>query len=109
MLVGKLTISLMAIWIIIIPPKFVQNGRLLIHWAALGGNDYLLQYLIDGGSPVDPLDDTNSSPLILAASAGKYDVVKLLIGKGANVDLKTTGGQSALQYACSKGHKEVSH
>lgn len=85
----------------------LQNGRIFIHWAALGGNDNLVEYLIECGSPVDPVDDTNSTPLILAASAGKYDVARLLVGRGANVNHKTNRGQSPLQYACSKGHKEV--
>lgn len=84
-----------------------QNQRLLIHWAALGGNENLVDFLIDLGSPLDPLDDTNSTPLILASSAGRVQVVKLLLSKGANVNKKTNRGQSSLHYACSKGHLEV--
>ncbi|XP_047024086.1 26S proteasome non-ATPase regulatory subunit 10-like [Helicoverpa zea] len=85
-----------------------SNQRLLIHWAALGGNKHLVDFLIDLGSPIDPLDDTNSTPLILSSSAGRVDVVKLLLSKGANVNQKTNRGQSSLHYACSKGHFEVS-
>ncbi|XP_032520773.2 26S proteasome non-ATPase regulatory subunit 10-like [Danaus plexippus] len=84
-----------------------ENKRLLIHWAALGGNENLVDYLLDLGSVVDALDDTNSTPLILAASAGRLEVVRLLIGKGANVNHKTSRGQTSLHYACSKGHREV--
>ncbi|XP_013143652.1 PREDICTED: 26S proteasome non-ATPase regulatory subunit 10-like [Papilio polytes] len=84
-----------------------SNGRLLIHWAALGGNKHLVDYLIELGSPINPVDDTNSSPITLAASAGRYDVVKLLIDKGANVNHKTYRGQTPLHYASSKGHKEI--
>ncbi|CAH2087175.1 unnamed protein product [Euphydryas editha] len=84
-----------------------SNSRLLIHWAALGGNENLVDYLIDESSPVDFVDDTNCTPLILASSAGRLEVVRLLIGKGANVNHKTNRGQTSLHYACSKGHKEV--
>ncbi|XP_075973107.1 uncharacterized protein LOC142974576 [Anticarsia gemmatalis] len=84
-----------------------ENDRLLIHWAALGGNENLVDYLIDMGSPIDPSDDTNSTPLILASSAGRVEVVKLLLSKGANVNKKTSRGQSPLHYASSKGHIEV--
>lgn len=73
----------------------------------MGGNQNLVDLLLDLGSPLNPVDDTNSSPLTLAASAGKYNVVKLLIDKGANVNHKTYRGQTPLHYACSKGHKEV--
>ncbi|XP_035433063.2 26S proteasome non-ATPase regulatory subunit 10 [Spodoptera frugiperda] len=85
-----------------------SNQRLLIHWAALGGNQNLVDFLLDLGSPVDPLDDTNSTPLILASSAGRVEVVKLLLSKKADVNKKTSRGQSSLHYACSKGHVEVS-
>lgn len=74
----------------------------------MGGNENLVGFLIDSGSLIDPLDDTNTTPLILAASAGRVNVVKLLLGKNANVNSKTNRGQSSLHYACSKGHKEVS-
>ncbi|KAJ8730108.1 hypothetical protein PYW07_017146 [Mythimna separata] len=85
-----------------------SNQRLLIHWAALGGNENLVDYLLDLGSPVDPLDDTSSTPLMLSSSAGRVEVVKLLLSKGADVNKKTSvRDQSSLHYACSKGHLEV--
>ena len=86
----------------------LQNNRLLIHWAALGGNENLVDFLIDEGSPIDPIDDTSCTPLLLASSAGRLEVVRLLLGKGANVNKKNNRGQTSLHYACSKGHKEVS-
>ncbi|KAJ8728142.1 hypothetical protein PYW08_016527 [Mythimna loreyi] len=85
-----------------------SNRRLLIHWAALSGNENLVSYLLDLGSPVDPMDDTNSTPLMLASAAGRVDVVKLLIYKGADINKKTMiRKQSPLHYACSKGHLEL--
>lgn len=47
------------------------------------------------------------TPLILAASAGRLAVVHTLLGKGADVNAKNQEGHSALQYACSKGWREV--
>jgi ankyrin repeat protein len=67
----------------------------------------LVDFLLDRGGNINYVDDTNSTPLILAASAGRYEVVRLLIGKGANVNHKTNRGQSSLHYVCSKGHLEV--
>lgn len=79
----------------------------MIHWSALSGNVKLVTYLIDCGSPIDPTDDTDTTPLILAASAGRSQIVDILIQKGANVNHKSNQGHSALQYACSKGLIEV--
>lgn len=47
------------------------------------------------------------TPLILAASAGRFEVTKILISAGADVNATNEGGHSALQYAASKGWKEV--
>lgn len=84
-----------------------KNGRILLHWASIGGNLKLVTYLLEQGSPIDPTDDTDSTPLILAASAGRSEIVTLLLEKGAKVNQKTSQGHSALQYACSKGWLEV--
>lgn len=86
----------------------IQNGRVLLHWAALGGNLNLVTYLIEQGAPSNIGDDTDTTPLILAASAGRTEVVKLLIEKGkADINHKTSQGHSALQYASSKGWLDV--
>ncbi|KAL0893047.1 hypothetical protein ABMA27_014699 [Loxostege sticticalis] len=84
-----------------------ENGRLLLHWAAIGGNENLVDFLIDNGSAINSIDDTNSSALTLAASAGRLPVVKLLIDRGADVNHQNNRGQSSLHYACSKGHFEI--
>ncbi|KAK2581429.1 hypothetical protein KPH14_005104 [Odynerus spinipes] len=84
-----------------------SNGRMLIHWAALGGHDDLVRHLISLGTPVDAIDDTNMTPLILAASAGREKVVNTLLTEGANVNAMTVDGHSALQYAASKNWKSI--
>lgn len=47
------------------------------------------------------------TPLILAASAGKENVVKTLLKEGADVNAQTVEGHSALQYAASKNWKSI--
>lgn len=86
---------------------YFQNKRILLHWASLSGNVRLVALLLDHKSPIDVIDDTATTPLILAASAGKYNIVEVLIKCKANVNHKNDSGHSALQYACSKGWDEV--
>ncbi|KOX68707.1 26S proteasome non-ATPase regulatory subunit 10 [Melipona quadrifasciata] len=104
------------------------NGRMLLHWAALGGHDDLVRFLLSLDVPVDPIDDTDMTPLILAASAGQKDanvnvtdnrgatplhraaskgniaIVNLLIeyGRNLNIDSKDADGNSALHLACEE-------
>lgn len=89
--------------------KSLQNQRLLIHWCSVGGSLKLVTFLVELGSPIDSADDTDTTPLILASSAGHLDIVQLLIEKGANVNHQSNQGHSALQYAASKGLLSVSY
>lgn len=78
-----------------------------MHWAAISGNLKLVTYLLEMDSDIEAQDDTDTTPIILASSSGRLEVVKLLIQHKANVNHKTTQGHSALQYAASKGHTDV--
>ncbi len=49
----------------------------------------------------------DSTPLMEAASGGYSDIVKLLIDHGANVNAKSSVGNTALTYACCGGYEEV--
>ena len=44
---------------------------------------------------------------MIAASAGHTQLVRLFIGRGANVNATNSGLHSPLQYAASKNHYEV--
>lgn len=67
----------------------------------------MVTYLIELDSPTDLADDTNTTPIILSSSAGRTEVVKLLIAQDVRINHRTDEGHSALQYACSKGWLEV--
>jgi 26S proteasome non-ATPase regulatory subunit 10 len=45
----------------------LQNSRMLIHWAALGGHDDLVRYLLSLDVPVDPVDDVRKHHSLLAS------------------------------------------
>jgi len=66
-----------------------ETGRTVLHWASSGGHTNLVQWLIEHQASVDTRDDSNWTPLIIAASAGHEAVVRLLIGAGADVNCCT--------------------
>nr|CAI5819209.1 unnamed protein product [Callosobruchus analis] len=65
-----------------------SNQRLLIHWSVLSGNVKLVTYLIDLGTPINPADDTDSTPLILASSAGRSEIVRMILERCDDVNHK---------------------
>jgi ankyrin repeat protein len=44
---------------------------------------------------------------MFAAKEGKHEIVKILLGKGANIKAAADGGGTALMCASEWGHKEV--
>lgn len=63
--------------------------------------------LLEGGADLEGPDDGGYTPLMVAARAGKNDVVKYLIGKGCKVNARNPGDQAALFLACNNGKADV--
>ena len=87
-----------------------ETGRILLHWAASGGQKELVQWLIEhnnSGEMIDAPDDERWTPLIIASSAGHEAVAKLLLSAGASVNRCTNQGRSPLLYAASRNRKAI--
>ena len=77
--------------------------------ACRGGHCAVVKLLLEKGVHVDAvvLDDSGCSPLMFAAKHGLNDMAKLLLSKGAQVDLQDINGKSALNFACDMKHYEM--
>lgn len=51
---------------------------------------------------------TNWTPLMIASSVGRADIVAALISRGADVNAINQTGQTSLHYAASKNRDDVS-
>jgi ankyrin repeat protein len=62
----------------------------------------------EGGVGYGPTLRDQITPVVLAASVGKLDMVKLLVGRGANIHTTSPiRGMAALHCAAEVGHEEV--
>ena len=52
-------------------------------------------------------DDENETFLMIAARGGWINIVKILVGKGAKVNMRNNDGLTALQMSARKGYKKV--
>lgn len=78
------------------------KGRYALQLAAHEGKTEIISYLLDCGAPIDEAPNIGlgiSSALGEAASKGHVEAVKLLLEKGANVDVKDMFGKNALELA----------
>ncbi len=102
--------SLAAINIIIEerPSLRSQQGQTLMHWAASGGHEAVVNWLLSKTNlDPDSKDNQGLSPLSRAASAGHERVVNLLLSKGVDPDVKDYSGRTPLLWAASEGHERI--
>ncbi|CAL2040217.1 unnamed protein product [Caenorhabditis brenneri] len=85
-------------------------GQSLTNWASAFGSIEMVQYLCDKGADVNK--GHKSSSLHYAACFGRPDVVKLLLQRGANPDLRDEDGKTALDKARERSdddHNQVAN
>jgi ankyrin repeat protein len=75
--------------------------------AVVAGDPLAVERLLDAGCPVDARDSHGQTALMNAARLGHIDVVRLLVARGANLDVTAKFRLSALMLAIVNGHEEV--
>jgi len=79
-----------------------QSNISLLAQAALFGSTAMVQLLLDHGAQLEwPADANGRTPLFTALSFSQYDVVELLLARGARLDVATYGSQTALHQLAS--------
>ncbi len=85
--------------------ELFQTDKLI---GAIISDDYeLAKSILIRGHDANPVDNYRRTPLILAAMAGKADLVELLAENKANLGAKDVAGGSALHYAAAQGYVDV--
>jgi len=78
--------------------------KLAIHGDVLG-MDALLDKRADAVNLAE--EENGNVPLHVAASKGNFALVRLLLKRGAKIDIQDIFGNAALHYACDKAQKDV--
>jgi ankyrin repeat protein len=79
-----------------------------LHDAALGGHRDLVALLLDHGADPEAREaESGSTPLYVAASMGRLEVVELLLARGAVVNAANKSGATPLHAAMANGFGQV--
>jgi hypothetical protein len=71
-------------------------------------NPEIATALIEAGAKIDATNREGITPVMMAASQGRADVVRLLVAKRANLNLRSRyKNMSALDYAATNGHPDI--
>ncbi len=88
-----------------LPP---QDRGTELHEAARRGDVAAVRTLLDAGVPVDIKSEYGATALSFACDKGRAEVVKLLIERGADINVADTFYQATpIVWAASNGHGEV--
>ena len=77
-------------------------GSTPLHSAAIRGDLPAMkvgEFLIEKGARINAVDSLGRTPLVMASMNGRTDFVKMLIGKGADLNIRTKNGVTALSAA----------
>jgi len=85
------------------------HGIPLISHAVAGRKqaDDALQLLLNAGADVNASSNLGMTPLMMAASVGRVEVVEILLQHGAAADAKDSQGQTASDLAAKREHQQV--
>lgn len=85
-----------------------ENAFTALTGAVATGHAEVARLLLEAGADPNHLYEGGAfSPLLAASAGGRVDMVRLLIDHGADVNLKSSQGKTALDWANEKGHADV--
>jgi ankyrin repeat protein len=70
-----------------------------LHYACSRGHLEVAQYLLANGAIVDSMSPGYTTPLMMAVQSGNEQLVKLLLDKGADIQVRNTNGLTAIDIA----------
>jgi ankyrin repeat protein len=70
-----------------------------LHYACAKGHLEVAQFLVANGATIDSLSVGNTTPLMMAVQSGNEQLVKFLLDKGADLQLKNNNGLTAIDIA----------
>ena len=87
------------------PDVVDKCGMCPIHWAALNGQNEIIDLLLDAGGEIDVLNAGLNSALLVAASRGHDSTIQLLLQRGADMMIRNLKDRDVLFMAVLYGHR----
>lgn len=76
-------------------------------YAATGGHDEMVRYLLAEGAKIDAVSPNGTTALMMAVREEKFSTAELLIARGANVNIRNENGATAIEWAERSGDRAL--
>ncbi len=80
-------------------PNYLKHDRSIFLWSAQNGNAEVVEALLEGKPKLNEVDPIGHTPLMRAADMGHAAVAKVLLRAGADPNVATDDGSTALIFA----------
>ena len=84
-----------------------RPGWTPLHYAASSGSILVIRVLLDHHALIDAESPNKTTPLMMAARAGRRQAVQYLLDEGADASLKNEVGLNAADFARAQGHSDI--
>ena len=84
-----------------------RPGWTPLHYAASSGGVLVIRLLLDHDAYIDAESPNKTTPLMMAARAGRREAVQYLLDEGADLSLKNDAGLNASDFARAQGHVDI--
>ncbi|MEO0317098.1 MAG: hypothetical protein RL404_775 [Pseudomonadota bacterium] len=84
-----------------------RPGWTPLHYAASTGSILVIRVLLDHDAYIDAESPNKTTPLMMAARAGRREAVQYLLDEGADLSVKNDAGLSASDFARAQGHVDI--
>ena len=84
-----------------------RDGRYMLHYAAVTGNDFICELLLQEHANIEAEDSFRQRPIHIAAFCGNLGVLDNLLKRRANVGARDSWGRTAQHLAALRGHGKV--
>ena len=84
-----------------------MKGWTPLIYAATGGHDDIVRWLLGEGSDVNAPSPNGTTALMMAVRENRYSTALLLIARGADVNRRNENGASALDWAKRSGDEQL--
>jgi len=85
-----------------------KSGWTPLHYACTEGHLAVADYLLSKGGKVDALSESDTTPLMMAVRSGNIQLVRLLLDRGADLQIRNHQGFSAIDVAELFNQEEIS-
>ncbi len=84
-----------------------RPGWTPLHYAASSGSVLVIRVLLDHHAYIDAESPNKTTPLMMAARAGRREAVQYLLDEGADLSVRNEVGLNAVDFARAQGHSDI--